>query len=120
MSEPHIVVEGAEETAVALQQLKSKVVNDLQPAQQVAQLGAQGAGSRAPVRTGELASMYSVEDRYIVNPVPYALFVEVGTQSMQAQYPVQLSLDAIESQAEAIYSDWVKQQIEGVGFDATG
>jgi hypothetical protein len=120
MSEPRVVVEGVEETAAAFQKLNAQIVNDLQPAQQVAQLGAHGASSRAPVLTGALASQYGVQDRFVVNDLPYSVYVEFGTQFMGAQYPVQLSLDAILPEAEQIYSDWVKKQIEGVGFDSTG
>lgn len=120
MTEGKFEVLGVEETNAAFNELSRKVVNDLQPAQKVAELGAAGARSNAPVRTGELASQYSVQDRYVVNDMDYALFVEVGTAHMDAQYPIQRSLDAIEKQAEEIYNDWVMQQARETGFDTTG
>lgn len=117
---PEIEVTGVEEVNAALNALGKAIVNDLQPAAQVAALGAAGASQRAPVITGELASGYGVQDRFVINDVSYASFVEFGTRFMEGQFPIQQSLDAISSEAEQIYNDWAKQQIEAVGFDATG
>jgi len=120
MIEPKVEILGADETVSALKQLGERIANDAAAAGKVAELAASGARDIAPFVTGELASGYGVQDRYIVNPVPYALYVEYGTENMDAQYPVKRTLEAIEGQAVDIYSQWSQEQIAGAGFDATG
>jgi len=115
-----IRVDSADETASALKKYGELIANDVDPARQVAQLGASGARANAPVVTGELAAGYAVQDRFVVNPVDYSLYVEYGTQYMEAQYPIRNSLEVLESQAEQIYGDWSQKMASEAGFEPSG
>jgi hypothetical protein len=119
MSEPRLVVDDSDVLS-AFQRLAQNSVNDLQPAQAIAKLGAEGASKRAPVLTGALESEYTVEDRYVVNPLSYASMIEFGTIYFDAYQPIQLALDDLGPQSEQIYSDYYKKLSEDAGFDTGG
>jgi HK97 gp10 family phage protein len=119
MTEP-VSLTGVDETVSAFDALGKSLTNDVEPASKVAALAADKAMAIAPVLTGALSSSYAVEERFIVSPLPYSIYVEYGTIYMGAQHIVQRSLDAVADKVEPIYNDWVKQEAERVGFDATG
>src|SRR5580765_3500634 len=113
-------VEGVEETNASLTKLGEAAKNDIAPASKVAQLAASLAGSFVHSRSGDLSSSYTVQDRYVVSSLWYSSFVELGTQNMEAQYPVQRALETVNEQARAIYEEYMKQQAEAAGFESTG
>lgn len=112
-------VEGEAETAAAFVALAARAENDAEAAARAAAIVAAAAGGFAPVATGALAASYGVQDRFVVNPMPYAAFVEYGTAMIRPAFAVGQAWDTQAGAIEAVYAAWMAEQARSVGFDAT-
>jgi len=114
-------VTGEAETKAAFNNLASRVVNDVEAASKTAGIVASKAGSFAPVRTGLLAASFGVQDRFVINDVPYAGYVEHGVPSlgMAPQYMVRQAFESSADQIDAIYSQWIASEAKSAGIEAT-
>lgn len=117
MTEPKVTVTGIEETNAALAAFGERAANDAEVAGQAAALVAAAAGVAAPVRSGLLAGSYGVEDRYVVNPIEYAPFVEFGTERMAAQHVIGGAMEANVEQVGIMYAEWLAAQADATGLE---
>lgn len=113
---PSVTVTGIPEVTSALHRLGQQVEKDDEPAAKSATLVAGAAGSYAPVLTGMLASSYAADERYIINPMPYARFVEYGSYNVSPSFPIHRAVEANMPQIVQIYSDFVGDKIDEVGL----
>jgi hypothetical protein len=118
MTQERVTVTGVPETQAALAAFGDRAANDAEIAAQAAGVVAAAAQAAAPVRTGLLAGSYGVQDRYVVNPVEYAPFVEFGTDRMAPHYVITNAMEASVEQVGQMYAEWLAQQAGAVGFDA--
>jgi len=116
---PEVTVTGVPETQAALNAFGERAANDAEVAGQAAAVVAAAAGVRAPVRSGLLAGSYAVEDRYVVNPIEYAPFVEFGTDRMVAQNVIGGAMEASAEQVGIMYAEWLAAQADAVGLEGT-
>lgn len=112
-------VEGVEETQAAFLALAARAGNDQEAAAKAAAVVAAAAGPLAPRLTGALAASYGVEDRFVVNPLPYAGFVEYGANGVAPSYVVGRAWDTQAATIEAVYAEWLAGQARAEGFEAT-
>jgi hypothetical protein len=119
VTEPKVTVTGIEETNAALAAFGERAANDAEVAGQAAALVAAAAGVAAPVRSGLLAGSYGVEDRYVVNPIEYAPFVEFGTDRMAAQHVIGGAMEANVEQVGIMYAEWLATQADAAGLDGS-
>jgi hypothetical protein len=119
VTEPKVTVTGIEETNAALAAFGERAANDAEVAGQAAALVAAAAGVAAPVRSGLLAGSYGVEDRYVVNPIEYAPFIEFGTDRMAAQHVIGGAMEASAEQVGIMYAEWLTAQADAAGLDGS-
>jgi hypothetical protein len=116
VSDAKVTVTGVPETVAKFDRLGQLVEDDAAPANQAAQVAASAASSFAPVLTGELASMYQASERFVINPLSYAGFVEYGARGVAPMFPIHRGLDATLDETERIYQQFVEDQIRKAGL----
>jgi len=117
MTQERVTVTGIPETKAALNALGERAANDAEVATQAAGIVAAAARVSAPVRTGLLAASYAVEERYVVNAIEYAPFVEFGTDRMAPQAVITNAMEASAEQVAIMYADWLATQADAVGLE---
>jgi HK97 gp10 family phage protein len=118
MTQERVTVTGIPETKAALAAFGERASNDAEVATQAAGIVAAAARVSAPVRTGLLAASYTVEERYVVNPIEYAPFVEFGTDRVAPQAVITNAMEASAEQVAQLYAEWLAQQAGQLGFEA--
>jgi len=119
MTGERVTVTGIPETKAALNAFGERAANDVEVAGQAAAIVAAAASVRAPVRTGALAASYGVEERYVVNPLPYAGPIEFGVPDlgMAPQFVIGGAMESSAEQVAIMYADWLAIQADAVGLE---